>query len=97
MKKQQEKSVNQIEVSKSDIFSGYIAQILTMASGAFLLPFILSYMSESELAMWYIFQSFMFIGSVLDFGFQPVFIRNISYLISGAKDILKEGVIKEHT
>lgn len=82
-----------INISNKDIFWGYVAQILTMGVGVIVLPFLLRILPSDILGVWYVFQSFMFIANVLDFGFQPVFTRNISYLYSGADQIIKNGVV----
>lgn len=84
-----------IKITNKDVAWSFFAQILTMGIGLIILPVLLKTLSSGELGIWYIFQSFMFVANVLDFGFQPVFIRNVSYLYSGATNLLQTGLTQD--
>lgn len=81
-----------IDVNKKDVIWGYIAQFLSMGSGIITLPFILNHLSADEIGLNYIFITISGIVALVDLGFAPQFARNFSYIFSGAKDILEEGI-----
>jgi len=80
-----------LHVKNKDIVWGYIAQFFVVASGVLLLPILLMKLDNFELAMWYLFQSISLLVYKLNFGFEPTFARNISFVFSGAKNINKTG------
>lgn len=84
-----------INITKKDIIWSYGSQIFQMASGIFILPIILRKLPSEELAVWYIFLSITALVNLLDFGLQPTIMRNVSYLFSGAKILLEEGISNE--
>lgn len=81
-----------IDVNKKDVIWGYIAQFLSMGTGVITLPFILNHLSADEIGLNYIFITISGIVALVDLGFAPQFARNFSYIFSGAKDILAEGI-----
>lgn len=83
-----------INITRRDVVWGFLAQVLTMGVGVLILPFLLKMLDSAEVGVWYIFQSFMYLSNVLDFGFQFVFIRNVSYLYGGATNLLKTGFVE---
>ena len=58
-----------------------------------LLPVILRYLNSAELGVWYTFTSLYGLAMLIDFGFQTIITRNISYLWSGHR-VLKVQVLK---
>lgn len=58
-----------------------------MAISAILLPFILAFLSDKELGLWYVFAGISSLVALLDFGFTPTIARNIAYSWSGAKNL----------
>lgn len=81
-----------IDVNRKDVIWGYIAQFLSMGSGVITLPFILNHLTADEIGLNYIFITISGIVALVDLGFAPQFARNFTYIFSGAKDILEEGI-----
>ena len=80
-----------IKTTKSDILWNYISTILSMGSSFLLLPFLLAFLSSSELGLWYTFVAIGNLTLLFEFGFTPTFARNIVYCLSGARAISKRG------
>lgn len=80
-----------IEVSKKDLIWSYLAQFFSIATGLLLLPLILTFLNQSEVGVYYILMSVGTLVSLVDFGFSPQFGRNLTYVFSGAKQLLKHG------
>ncbi len=74
-------------VEKKDVIWGYLSQILNMASGLLLLPFVLYFLSQEDVGVWYVFITFIGLIQLLEFGFLPTISRYISYVFAGADDI----------
>ncbi len=79
-------------IGKKDVLWGLAATIVTVGAGVILIPFILYKMSAETVGVWNVFITISSLVLLLDFGFQPSFARNISYIFSGAKKLQKEGV-----
>lgn len=77
--------------NKKTILAGYLAQALNIGYGVLLLPFMLVYLTEAEVAYWLIILALIGLTSVFDFGFSPTITRSVSYAFSGAKEIKKFG------
>lgn len=75
------------KVAKNDIIWGYLSQLLNIASSLLLLPFILYFLTEEDVGLWYVFVSMISFIQLLEFGFLPTVSRYISYAFSGAQDI----------
>lgn len=89
---------NNIEnIGKKDIAWSYAATFFRVGSGIILWPFILSQMSAETVGIWNVMMTIMGFVALLDFGFQPSFARNISYIFSGVKKLQRNGIqlIKE--
>jgi len=71
---------------------GYAATIFMMGAGVLLLPFILHKLPSETVGIWNIFQIITSLVALIDFGFQPSFARNISYIFSGASGLQKDGM-----
>ena len=80
-----------IKTSKSDVIWNYIGVIMSMGSSFLLLPFMMHFVSEDYLGLWYIYLSIGGIVVLFDFGFNPTFARNVAYCWSGAKALNAEG------
>lgn len=74
-------------VKRKDVIWGYLSQFLNIASSLLLLPFVLIYLSNNELGLWYVFTAMAGMIQLLEFGLLPTISRFISYVYSGAKDI----------
>ena len=70
----------------------YAATFFWVGSGLILFPFILNRMPAETVGIWNIFQTITVMVAILDFGFQPSFARNLSYVFSGVRSLRKEGV-----
>lgn len=79
-----------IKTSKADIIWNYVGTIISMAGNYLLIPFLLLFLSESEVGLWYVFLSISNLTLLFDFGFNATFARNIVYVLSGAKKLSKE-------
>lgn len=84
---------NNIEhIGKKDIIWSYVATIFRVGAGIILWPFILSQMSAETVGIWNVMITIMGFVALLDFGFQPSFARNISYIFSGVAKLQKVGI-----
>ncbi len=79
-------------IGKRDIAWSYAATIFRVGAGIILWPFILSQMSAETVGIWNVMITIMGFVALLDFGFQPSFARNISYIFSGVKNLQKDGI-----
>lgn len=82
----------EIKVGKKDIIWSYIAQFFNIGAGVIILPAILKKLSSEELGVWYIFLAISSLVYLLDFGFLPTIQRNVSYIFSGAEELLETGI-----
>lgn len=80
-----------VRTEKRDVAWNYIGTVFSMASNFALLPFLLAYLSDDELGLWYVFVAVANFTLLFEFGFNPTFSRNIVYCMSGARRLLKEG------
>lgn len=81
-----------INLTKKDIVWSYIGTILSMGANLLMLPFLMYYLSDDSLGLWYIYASIGAIATLFDFGFGVTFARNVTYAWAGAKELKKEGV-----
>lgn len=81
-----------IQICRQDIVWGYISLFFSIASGAIVLPMVLIKLSAAEVGMNYVMLSIGGLVSLVDFGFTPQFGRNVTYIYSGAQQLLKNGV-----
>lgn len=81
-----------ISIGKKDIVWSYLGNFLRLAANIILLPFMLHYLSDEDLGLWYVFATIAHIAVLIDFGFAPALSRNISYIWCGAKELKKEDV-----
>ncbi|MGI9875670.1 O-unit flippase-like protein [Vibrio chagasii] len=82
-------------VEKKDVIWGYLSQALNMASSLMLLPFILYFLTQEDVGVWYVFITFIGLIQLLEFGFLPTISRYISYVFSGADEISDKYVPEE--
>lgn len=79
-------------IGRRDVAWGLIATVFMIGAGVILMPFILHKMPAETVGIWNVFLTITSLVALLDFGFQPSFARNISYIFSGARHLQKEGV-----
>lgn len=83
-----------MNIDKKDVIWGYVSLFLVQGINIILLPFILIYLTNKELGLWYTFTSMYGLALLIDFGFQATISRNISYIWSGAKNIKVTGYLE---
>ena len=81
-----------ITTTKKDIIWNYIAIFFNMGAGILVLPMILHFLTDNEVGLNYIMLTVTSMVTLIDFGFSPQIGRNITYALSGAKEIEKEGL-----
>lgn len=80
-----------MNITKKDLIWNYIATFLKIASSFILLPFILNKMPSEKVGIWSVFITISAFTSLLDFGFNQTFSRNITYIFSGVTELKREG------
>lgn len=80
-----------IQISKKDVVWNYAGTLFNMGMGYLLLPFLLLYLDEDTLGLWYIFMNLANIANLFLFGFSPSFARNIAYCWNGAAKLAAKG------
>jgi O-antigen/teichoic acid export membrane protein len=89
---------NTINIGRKDVLWNYAATFLQIGVGVILLPFILRVFPQETVAVWTIFTTIMALSGLLDFGFNPSFARNVSYVVSGVKKLKATGyhIVESH-
>jgi hypothetical protein len=88
MKNGRRKSMNDIiNIGQKDVMWNYAITFLQTGVGVILLPFILRIFLQETVAIWIVFTTIIALSSLLYFGFNPSFARNIFYMINGAKEL----------
>jgi len=80
-----------INIGRKDIIWNYVATFLLLGSGIILLPFILRVFPQETVGVWNIFATIIALTALLDFGFNASFARNVSYVMSGVKELKPIG------
>lgn len=86
--------MSKMQLKKSDLVWSYVGNIFTAAASILLLPFVLAYLSDTDLGLWYVFIAVGQIVILLDFGFAATIARYIAYVWCGAKTLQKEHVVE---
>lgn len=81
----------QIKVSKSDVLWNYAGTIVSMTSNFVLLPFLMAFLSDEMLGLWYVFVAVGNLVMLFEFGFNPTFSRNFAFCWAGARRLAREG------
>lgn len=76
---------------KKDIAWGYASQFLQYGAALLILPLLLRRLSSAEMGIWYVLLTISTFAVMLDMGFTPTLARNVSYVLGGAKSLLREG------
>ncbi|EGU33632.1 hypothetical protein VIBRN418_00851 [Vibrio sp. N418] len=79
-------------ISKKDLIWGYLAQFLNIGSGVIIIPVAIIYLTTEDMGFWYLFIAIAGLAQLLEFGFQPTISRMVSYVYSGAKELIPEGI-----
>ena len=77
--------------SKKDLVWTILATFFKLGAGVLLFPFILNKLPAQTIGIWTIFTSVGVISTLLDFGFNQSFARNVAYVFSGVKNLQKQG------
>jgi O-antigen/teichoic acid export membrane protein len=80
-----------MQITKKDVLWNYAATFLFIAGGALLLPFILHKMPAEKVGIWSIFTAITSFVGLIDFGFNPSFTRNVTYVFSGVRSLKQTG------
>jgi O-antigen/teichoic acid export membrane protein len=80
-----------MQIGRKDIYWNYGATFLKIASSALLLPFILRMMPPDMVGIWSVFMTITAFAGLLDFGFNPSFTRNVTYIFSGVRTLKIKG------
>jgi O-antigen/teichoic acid export membrane protein len=83
--------MSEINIGRKDVMWNYAATFMQIGVGVILLPFILRVFPQETVAVWTIFSTIIALTSLLDFGFNPSFARNVSYVVSGVKELKTTG------
>ena len=83
---------NNIIITKKDIVWNYIALFFNMGAGVIVLPLILHYLTAEEIGLNYLMLTISSMVALIDFGFAPQIGRNITYALSGANRVEREGL-----
>lgn len=86
-----------MQINHKDLFWNYGATFLKIASSVILLPLILRKMPTEMVGIWSIFMTITAFASLLDFGFNPSFARNITYVFSGVNNLNTTGYETVHS
>ena len=81
-----------MKINNKDLLWNYFATFFKISSSILLLPLILTIMSSEEVGIWSVFVTITSFVNLLDFGFNPSFARNISYIYSGVRQLKSKGV-----
>lgn len=81
-------------MKNKEVLWGYFSQFLQYGAALLVLPIVLRYLDSKELGIWYIFMTIAAFVAMLDMGFAQTLARNVSYVMGGAKKLIKEGVQK---
>ncbi|MDR1055784.1 MAG: hypothetical protein LBL90_08185 [Prevotellaceae bacterium] len=87
-----------MEIGRKDVIWNYAATFLKIGVGIILLPFILRVFPPETVAIWSIFTTVITLTNLFDFGFNPSFARNVTYVVSGVKELKVTGynIVERH-
>lgn len=85
----------QIKARKVDFVWNYIGLFFRMGTSLLLMPFLLSWLTDELVGLWYVFLAISSFVNTFQAGFSPSFARNVSYCWSGAKSFAKTGRPRE--
>lgn len=91
----QSKSV--INIGRKDVIWNYLATFLQIGSGILLFPIILRLLPSETIGVWSIFVTISTFVALFDFGFDPSFTRNITYIFSGVNRLETNGISDDYS
>ena len=84
-----------VKTRPRDLIWCYIGYFLNFGANLIVLPAIIKYLSREELGLWYIFFSISSMIQLLDLGFSPVIMRNVTYVWRGTLRLRSEGFVDD--
>lgn len=84
-----------MNISRKDVIWSYLARFFTAGVNVMLLPFILKFLSDEELGLWYVFASISQIVNLFDFGFNASLSRHMTYAWCGAQKLERTCVARK--
>lgn len=84
--------MSEIKITKKDVIWSYVAQFFNLGVGFITLPAILKLLNPNEVGLNYILVSINSVITLFDMGFSTQFGKNITYVLSGAQTIEREGI-----
>lgn len=84
----------QIVTTKNDALWNYAGTAFSMASNFLLLPFLVFFLNDETLGLWYVYVAVGNLVMLFEFGFNPTFARNFTFCWSGADRLAKEGCVR---
>lgn len=79
------------KIGRSDMAWGVGAMVMKVGTGVMLFPFVLSRLSSDQAAIWTIYTTILILVTLLDFGFNDSFARNVGYVFSGVGELKRDG------
>jgi len=83
-----------MHIGRSDVIWSYLAIFMKIGASLLLLPFILKMMPPETVGVWTIFITITSFINLLDFGFNPSFTRNVTYVFSGVRRLKANGIVE---
>jgi O-antigen/teichoic acid export membrane protein len=80
-----------MHINRADVIWNYAATFLKIAASTLLLPFILRLMPAETVGIWSVFVTINSLILLFDFGFNPSFTRNITYILNGIQKLQVRG------
>ena len=80
-----------MRIGRADVLWNFAATFLRITASILLYPLILRMMTPEKVGVWTIFLTITSLVTLLDFGFNPSFTRNITYVLSGVKSLKPKG------
>ena len=81
-----------VTTTKFDFIWNYVGTVFRLGINFLILPLLMIFLSDDMMGLWYIFLAIGSLVTLLQIGFAPALARNIAYCMSGASDILRDGV-----
>lgn len=82
-----------IATDKSTVIWGYVATLLSVASGIIVLPLILRLLTTDEVGVYYLLLTITSFLALFDLGFSPQISRNLTFVFSGAQELKSDGYV----
>lgn len=83
--------IDSVRTTKSDVVWNYVGTFASMACNFVLLPLLLLFLSGDQMGLWYVFTALSSFSQLLEFGFTATLSRNITYCLSGARELERKG------